>query len=338
MSIPSFLRFSMVAIFCFALIQFGAFDASMVQAQDQPEGPPAEGGDAAPPGRRARRQAARNGTVAKNAEKPKFVKLLDDGDLSQFRGYKSEDIGDGWEVDGEALHLNGQGGDLITANEYGDFDLRFDFKVTEGANSGVMYRVSLGDSASYVSGPEYQILDDANHADGAKSETSVGSLYALYAPNDSKKMKDVGEWNTAKIIVKGDHVMHYLNGKKVVDVKIGSDDWNDKIDQSKFKGWEKFGKNKSGHIAFQDHGNEVWFRNIKVKKLVDNKGAQARSTKMSKMKQMQMTAGGAGGPTEEVGGGKKRKRPAPRSGSNSKMKKMQAQGPGAKGPTVPDGG
>lgn len=344
MSTSALLRFSVCAVFCFTLIQFGVMDTPQLQAQETPEGPPAEGGDE-PAGRRSSRgrSSQRNDRFnrTQTSAKPKFEKLLENKDLSQFRGYKTEEIGDGWMIEGKTLHLNGSGGDLITSEEYDNFELRFEFKVSEGANSGVMYRVSLGDDASYVSGPEYQILDDANHADGEKEETSVGSLYALYAPTD-KKMRDAGVWNTAKIIVDGDHVVHYLNGKRVVDVTIGSDDWNERIADSKFKDWEKFGKNESGHIAFQDHGNEVWFRGIMVKRLVsaEDAKAQARSSKMSKMKQMQLGVGsGAAGPPPEdgKGGGRDRKKRTQTRTSSSKLKKMQqSQGSGPGG--APGGG
>lgn len=273
MSTFSIIRYSACALVCVALIQFGVFEASPAQAQIQGASagaPP--GGGRSPSGRRGRadRGSAQRQDETKTGGKPKFEFLLEDRDLSQFRGYQTEEIGEGWEMNGKTLHLNGSGGDLVTIEEYGDFELRFDFKVTEGANSGVMYRVSMGEDASYLTGPEYQILDDANHADGKKEETSVGSIYALYAP-ENKKLRDVGVWNTAKIIVKGNDVIHYLNDKRVVEVTMGSDDWNEKIENSKFKDWEGFAKNESGHIVFQDHGDEVWFRNIKVKRLVDKK-------------------------------------------------------------------
>ena len=160
------------------------------------------------------------------------------------------------------------GGDIATVKEYGNFELKFEWKVEAGSNSGIMYRVSLGDRAPYFSGPEYQVLDDAKHRDGKNPTTSAGSLYALYAP-EGKKLLKVGEWNTGKIILSGSKVQHFVNGKKVVDVDMSTDAWKEKVAKSKFAKWTKFGKNSSGHIVLQDHGDKVWYRNIQVKVLKD---------------------------------------------------------------------
>ena len=193
------------------------------------------------------------------------IVLFDGSSLDHFRGYKSDEIGKGWKIDGDALMFDGSGGgDIMTKKEFEDFELMFQWKVTEGANSGVMYRVTLGDGAPYFSGPEFQVLDDAKHNDGKNPLTSAGSLYALYVA-EGKKLSKVGEWNNAKIVIKGDNVEHWLNGKKVVSATIGSDDWKKRVDGSKFKTWEKFGVSKVGHICFQDHGDKVWFKDIRVK-------------------------------------------------------------------------
>ena len=195
------------------------------------------------------------------------VSLLKGDSLEQFQGYKNEKVGAGWKLKGGVLTFDGSGGgDIVTRESFDNFELTFDWKVNRGANSGVMYRVSMGDGAPYLSGPEFQILDDANHNDGRNEKTSAGSLYALYKPS-GQQLKPVGQWNTAKIVLNGNHVEHWLNGKKVVDAEIGGDDWNERVAASKFRNWEKFGKNKSGRICFQDHGDEVAFRNIHVKRL-----------------------------------------------------------------------
>lgn len=191
--------------------------------------------------------------------------LFDGSSMDSFRGYKEEAIGAGWKVVDGTLHFDGtRSGDIITKKEYGSFELTFDWKVSEGGNSGVMYRVTLGDNAPYMSGIEYQILDNDKHADGKSRTTSAAALYALYQPGD-KMPKAVGEWNSSKIVVDGDKVEHWLNGDKVVDVEIGSDEWKEKVAESKFASWKKFGKSKRGHIAFQDHSDPVWYRNIKIK-------------------------------------------------------------------------
>ena len=196
------------------------------------------------------------------------VVLFDGSDLEQWRGYKAEEVGAGWKIVDETLMFDGEsgGGDIITKEEFADFELTFDWKVSEAANSGVMYRVSLGDAAPYLSGPEYQVLDDDAHGDGKNPTTSSGALYALYEA-EGKTVNAVGEWNTAKIVLNGNRVEHWVNDTKVVDVEMHSDEWNEKVEASKFAKWEKFGMNKSGHIAFQDHGDQVWFRDIRVKRL-----------------------------------------------------------------------
>jgi len=196
---------------------------------------------------------------------PETIVLFDGKSLDQFRGYHQEEIGAGWKVEDGVMHFDGTKGtgDIVTKQEFENFVLEFEWKVSEGGNSGVMYRVSLGDNAPYFSGPEYQVLDDSKHADGKNPSTSAGALYALYVP-ENKKLNAVGQWNTSKIVLRGNKVEHWLNGSKVVDAEIASEDWKAKVEASKFKKWEKFGKNKKGHLCFQDHGDKVWYRSIKV--------------------------------------------------------------------------
>jgi hypothetical protein len=134
-----------------------------------------------------------------------------------------------------------------------------------------MYRVSEEKGAPYETGPEYQVLDNANHSDGKDPKTSAASAYALYAPAKDAT-KPIGEWNKGRIVVNGNHVEHWLNGQKVVEYEFGSDDWNKRVAASKFKGMDRFGKEPKGHIDLQDHGNEVAYRNIKIKVLGDTKG------------------------------------------------------------------
>lgn len=202
---------------------------------------------------------------ATRAPETETIVLFDGQSLDQFRGYHKEEIGAGWKVKDGTLHFDGTkgSGDIITKQEFENFVLKFQWKISEGGNSGVMYRVSLGDKKPYLSGPEYQVLDDAKHHDGKKPSTSAGSLYALYVPQN-KQLKPVGQWNTSKIVLNGSKVEHWLNGSKVVDAEIGSADWKTKVEASKFKTWEKFGKNSKGHLCFQDHGNKVWYRSITV--------------------------------------------------------------------------
>jgi hypothetical protein len=193
--------------------------------------------------------------------------LFDGTSLDAWRGYSTEEIGSGWKVEDGAIHFDGSGGgDIVSREEFADFELSFEWKVTEGANSGVMYRVGLGEEAPYDTGPEYQILDDQRHVDGKNPLTSAASLYALYAPID-KQLCPVGEWNQAKIVVEGNRIEHWLNGRQVVEAEIGSADWNARVANSKFKEWKKFASLDRGRICLQDHGDDVWFRDIRVKLL-----------------------------------------------------------------------
>jgi hypothetical protein len=201
-----------------------------------------------------------------SAEEKGFKTLLNGETREGWVGYGKKEWPEGWELTDGVLHRAGSGGDIMTAQEYGDFDLRFDWKIVEGGNSGVMYRVSVEKGPAYETGPEYQVLDNARHQDGKSPLTSAGSLYALYAPAKDVA-KPAGEWNEGRIVVHGNHVAHYLNGEKVVETELGGDDWNKKVAGSKFAGWKKFGVNKRGHIVLQDHGDEVWYRNVRIKEL-----------------------------------------------------------------------
>ncbi|QDT15400.1 3-keto-disaccharide hydrolase [Alienimonas californiensis] len=217
--------------------------------------------------------------------------LFDGSSTDAWEKYTGGEIGSKWVVEDDALHFlgnegQGSGGDIQTKQTFGDFDLRFEFKVAEGANSGVIYGVvpKKGEPA-YKTGPEYQILDDSKHGDGKNPKTSAAALYALYAPqvhktcpatgavpcpHTPKPMKAVGEWNSGRIVKTGARIRHYLNGVKVVDVRLDSPEFKEAVANSKFKGWNEFAqplaKNEKTRIVLQDHGNSVWFRNVTVQK------------------------------------------------------------------------
>jgi hypothetical protein len=215
-----------------------------------------------------RRKAMAMEGVKVQDNKSKFVSLLENKDFSQFRGYASEEIPEGWEVTNKVMSFNGKGsGDVITKETFKDFELQVEWSIEKGGNSGIMFRVTLGDDQPYYSGPEFQILDDSNAGDGKNELTSAGALYDLYPAASGKKLNPTGKWNKSRIIVKENKVTHYLNGVKVVETEFGSDDWNERLAKSKFKDWEKFNKSEEGHIAFQNHGNPVRFRNIRIKRL-----------------------------------------------------------------------
>jgi hypothetical protein len=192
--------------------------------------------------------------------------LFDGRSLDAWRGFRNSRVPAGWQVVDGALTRVGEGGDLITRDEFGDFELTLDWKVPEGGNSGIMYRVTEDAAATYETGPEMQVLDDARHKDGQSRLTSAGSAYGLYAA-PAGVVKPAGEWNAVRIVVRGNHVEHWLNGSKVVEYELGSPDWEAKVKASKFKQWPGYGRAASGHIALQDHGDRVAYRDIKIRAL-----------------------------------------------------------------------
>jgi hypothetical protein len=192
--------------------------------------------------------------------------LLDGKTTAGWRGYKKPEMPSGWQVVDGALTRVGEGGDIITNDQFGNFELALEWKVAPGGNSGIFYRVTEDGRATYETGPEMQVLDDARHVDGRSRLTSAGSLYGIYAA-PAGVVKPAGEWNAVRIVVNGNHVEHWLNGVKVVDYELGSPDWEKLVAGSKFKEWPGYGRAKRGHIALQDHGDWVAYRNIKIKAL-----------------------------------------------------------------------
>lgn len=192
--------------------------------------------------------------------------LFDGKSTTGWRGYKQDAAPDGWQAVDGALTRVGGGGDLVTVEQFDSFDLRFDWKVEPGGNSGVMFRVGESAGATYHTGPEFQILDNAAHADGKDSLTSAGSCYGLYAPTKDVT-RPAGSWNEARIVVNGNRVEHWMNGERIVEYEIGSPDWEKRIAASKFKQWPDFGRLSRGHIALQDHGDRVAYRNIRIRPL-----------------------------------------------------------------------
>ena len=213
-------------------------------------------------------------------EKKKGWNLLWDGKTTEgWRGAKLEEFpSQGWEIkDGELTVLasggeeSAAGGDIVTKELYGDFELKVDFKLTPAANSGIKYyvdtEINKGPGSSI--GLEYQILDDALHPDAKlgnhEGSRTVSSLYDLIKADTDKHMNPIGEWNSAHIISKGNHVEHWLNGVKVLEYERKSDAFKKLVSESKYKKWPKFGELEKGQILLQDHGDRVSFKNIKIK-------------------------------------------------------------------------
>ncbi len=199
-----------------------------------------------------------------------FTNLFDGETLNGWTNAAGKPVEEGgWVAEGGILHRAGKSGDLYSAKEYGDFEFRWDWKISEKGNSGVKYRVTKYGNQNL--GLEYQVLDP-KHADGAKPSHRAGALYDLFASSDESVVKPVGEWNSSRIVIVGGHFQHYLNDKLVVDVTVGSDEWKAAHAASKFKSHSDFAANASGRLFFQDHGDEVWYRNISIKELGSDSG------------------------------------------------------------------
>jgi 3-keto-disaccharide hydrolase len=207
-----------------------------------------------------------------DAEKADGWKLLFDGkETTGWRAYAQADFPkEGWVVeDGCLKNEHGvHGGDLVTTQQFTDFDLKFEWRISPAGNSGVKYLVKEGKSGKAGVGFEYQVLDDQQNEDAQNGPNrQAGALYALIAPNESKRLKPVGEFNQSEILVRGNHVEHWLNGAKIVECELGSPTLKEAIAKSKFAKITWFGQKRPSVILLQDHGDTVWFRNLKIKEL-----------------------------------------------------------------------
>jgi hypothetical protein len=196
-----------------------------------------------------------------------FRPLFDGISTNGWRSFESESFPEtGWVVDGGELRLSQGGGDIMTSEQFADFELRLEWKISAGGNSGIFYRVSGEGDAVYVTGPEMQVLDDALHPNGQSRLTSAGSNFGLHAA-PAGIVHSAGEWNTVRIIVDGADVEHWLNGTKVVEYELWTDEWEALVAATKFADWPGYGRATRGYIALQDHGDVVAFRSIRIKEL-----------------------------------------------------------------------
>jgi hypothetical protein len=193
--------------------------------------------------------------------------LFDGKSLDAWRGYKSDVIPDGWHIADGALAKDKPVTDIISRDEFGDFELELEWRIGEAGNSGIFYRGTEEFERIYWTGPEYQLLDDLKAGDNKTRLTCAAAAYGLY-PSPPGHLKPVGDWNATKIVAKGAHVEHWLNGAKVVEYELWSPDWEAKVAASKFKDWPKYGREKKGHLALQgDHEGSLAFRNIRIREL-----------------------------------------------------------------------
>ena len=218
-------------------------------------------------------------TISEREAKEGWKLLFDGKTTNGWRGAKLDKFpAKGWVVENGILKVlagNGgestNGGDIVTTRTYRNFILKVDFKITKGANSGIKYFVdpSMNKGAGSAIGCEFQILDDLRHPDaklGVKGNRKLGSLYDLI-PAPANKPFDINQFNTAMIVVRGNHVEHWLNGVKLLEYERNNQEWNALVAYSKYKHWPNFGNFTDANILLQDHGNEVWFKNVKILEL-----------------------------------------------------------------------
>ncbi|MFQ5740640.1 MAG: DUF1080 domain-containing protein [Acidobacteriota bacterium] len=198
---------------------------------------------------------------------PQWESLFDGSSTAAWRAYQRDSFPEqGWVIDGDALKTvpGGDIVDIVTRKEYRDFELILEWRVSAGGNSGIFFHATEDFPQVWQTGPEFQVLDDDRHPDGKDPLTSAGSLYGLIAP-EGKALRPVGEFNQARVIVRGNAVEHWLNGVRVVEFELGSSHLRDLIGKSKFKNWPRFAQQPGGHVALQHHGQEVWYRNIRIR-------------------------------------------------------------------------
>jgi hypothetical protein len=201
------------------------------------------------------------------AGSPHWHSLLQDHSAPAWRGWKSPGFPAGWHIAGGVLSKEGAVDDLVTKQNFGNFELELEWKIGRGGNSGIFYRGTFEYDHIYWSGPEYQLLDDANAEDGGNRLTAAAAAYALYGP-PAGIVLPFDHWNKTRLVVKGTHVEHWLNGQKVVDYEIGSADWKSKVAASKFAAYPHYGLATTGLIGIQgDHSGALAVRRIRIREL-----------------------------------------------------------------------
>jgi len=207
-------------------------------------------------------QSATDGT---NAD---IIYLFDGKTLNGWKTVAGQPVTQGWEVVGGELHLatDGlRGGNIVTAHRYTNFELLFEWRVAVGGNNGVKYRVR--DFDGKILGIEYQIIDDEHHGSALRPDQKTGAIYEVYEPNPNRFLRPAGEYNDSRIVVHNNRIEHWLNGQQIATATVGSDDWMERVANSKFADAEGFGQYRTGKIMLTDHRSEVWFRYIFLRPL-----------------------------------------------------------------------
>lgn len=193
--------------------------------------------------------------------------LFDGRTTTGWRGYRSDSVPAAWTATDGTLTKSVSTDDLVTRDQFGDFELAFDWMLTDGGNAGLFYRATEEYDHIYWSAPEYQLLDDAGHPDGKLRLTAAGSNFGLY-PAPAGIVHPAGQWNSSRIVVRGAHVEHWMNGQKLLEYELRSPDWKAKVAASKFGAWPHYGLAQRGMLGIQgDHPGRLALRNIKIREL-----------------------------------------------------------------------
>jgi hypothetical protein len=200
-------------------------------------------------------------------EKAEGWRLLFDGKTTAgWRGFRQQTMPGGWQAIDGTLTRAGQAGDIVTADEFGDFELTLEWSIPANGNTGVFFRVTEDDDVMWHTAPEYQIIDNAYNKEPLKPVQYTGANYDLQPPSRDVT-KPIGSWNQTRLLVRGAHVEHWLNGVKVVEYELWTPDWERQVRESKFKDYPKYARARRGRIGLQDHGDGVKFRNIRVREI-----------------------------------------------------------------------
>src|SRR3954468_23607165 len=208
-----------------------------------------------------------SGTLTADQAAAGWRALFDGSNTDAWRGYKTQTLPAGWRIADGVLTKTGSSEDLVSKDQFGNFELAMDWKLSPGGNAGLFYRGTEEYDHIYWSAPEYQLLDDAGHPDGKSRLTSAGADYGLY-PAPAGAVKPADEWNSSMIVVNGNTVQHWLNGQKLLEYEIGSPDWEAKVKASKFVAYPNYARASKGYIAIQgDHDGTLSIRNVRIREL-----------------------------------------------------------------------
>ncbi len=254
-SVPAFLKNLFVALVALVLIEFAGCKLS------------------------DKKEAADEKTTEATSAESKWINLFDGKTKAGWHTYGQQNVGKAWNINDSALHLDASskadwqttdGGDIVTDDEFSNFDLQLDWKIAEGGNSGIMFYVKEDTSKykyTWYTGPEMQVADNDKNEDGKIYKSQAGDIYELFPTNSAEYVKPAGQWNHVEIVANNGNLNLYMNEHHVLDTTIWDEAWKKNIAGTKFRDMPDFGTFRKGRIALQDHGADVWYKNIRLKEL-----------------------------------------------------------------------